>query len=139
MILYDKVNSCKTRKIFQFTKKYEKIIDDYQSSSYKFNLAVNPRKKDEAFCAFSKQYFKASIELYNFCNEYSNINSVIDELSLPLLYFTRHSIELIMKAFILKYVQNGFNKIIECKHSLSELIECCKGKVGNVFFDEMKK
>ena len=26
MILYDKVNSCKTRKIFQFTKKYEKRI-----------------------------------------------------------------------------------------------------------------
>lgn len=139
MILYDKVNSCNTSKIFNFEKKYVTINDDYDTSKYKFDFVVNKNKKWDSFFIFSKQYFKASIELYNFCCEYSNINSVIDELSIPLLYFTRHSIELIMKAFIIKNVQNGLNKIIECKHSLLQLIECYKGKVDNELFEEMKK
>lgn len=139
MVLYDKVNSCETDKIFKFTKQYENIMDDYESSNYKFNLSVCLKKRDEDFCTFSKQYFKAAIELYIFCNKFRNINSVIDELSLPLLYFTRHSIELVLKAFIIKYVRNGFNKIIQCKHSLLELIECCKDIIDNEFYDEARK
>lgn len=139
MILYDNVNFCKTSEIFKFDKQYEEITDDYQLSKYKLNLVVNPTKKDAAFYEFSKQYFKAVVELYSFCNNFSHIDSVIDELALPLLYFSRHSIELILKAFILKNVQNGFNKIIQCKHSLSELIESCKEKIDSDFFEEAKE
>lgn len=140
MISVNEVDEYKSDEVFKFNKKYNAFDDDLLICNYKVYIDdKNKIKRDKKFFDFSLQYFNAFVHLYCFCNEYRNKNSVVDNLGFTMLYFGRHSLELIVKAIVIKNVKGGLAKCIKCKHSLELLFSYLNGQFSEEIFNEMKQ
>lgn len=107
-----------------FEVKYEDINDfngsisneinfDYPhlSSIYEFLLkGNNPKPRttfDNEYKLLSLDFFRASVNILHYVDNYKSYGEVIDNCSLPMLFTIRHAIELILKAAILKQNKNA--------------------------------
>ncbi|SKC35649.1 Uncharacterised protein [Acholeplasma oculi] len=112
-----------SKKIHQFYKDGKLInIFSYQNEDKKFKLM----KSDPEFNykEMAKAYHQASCQVYRFICDEQWANSLIDGLSLVLLYCMRHALELLLKSMILKENENKKNIcspiFSRIKHNLQE-------------------
>lgn len=80
---------------------------------------------EEAVYIYSTQYMNAACNISNFLAKNSNNHNYTDRITIPMLFFARHALELILKTIILKnYNKKESQHIInEHKHSLSKLAD----------------
>ena len=77
---------------------------------------------NEALYNYSMQYFNAAYLIFDMIAKKQVRHDVTDQCTIGMLFFLRHSVELMLKAII--YKQKGSNAIIvfnDCKHELSKL------------------
>lgn len=107
----------------------DKISGDHESTT-RVDVATNEKLKfnfhystvDEALYNYSKQYFNAAVLIIKMIAEKSGRNDVTDQCPIGMLYFLRHSVELMLKALIYKQNKSQAPEIFSnCKHALTLL------------------
>lgn len=115
-------------------------VDDFPELSdiYDFLIknatAKNRSNFDDEYKKMAYDYYQSSIHIFRYVLDHSRYNDVIDYCSLPMLYYVRHAIELILKAAIFKENNNKKNiqsTIQKHLHNISELFKMLKSKPEN--------
>jgi len=134
-----------------FGVKYEDINDysgpisneinfDYPHLSSIFEFIIEGKENksrttyDNEYKLLSLNFFRASVNIFLYVNNYQSYGEVIDNCSIPMLFTIRHAIELLLKAAILKQNKNAKStqKIFQKNdHDIKELYDVLTTKPEN--------
>ena len=91
-------------------------------SSPKFQFVFTFSSVDNALYEYSKQYYNAAKLIADMIVEQSRRQEVTDQCPIGMLYFLRHSVELMLKAIIFKQTKSRASQLFsDCKHELTKL------------------
>lgn len=115
-------------------------IDDFPKLSDKYEFLVSGTvaktrlEYDDEYKKMSYEYYHSSIHVLRYVLKHRDYNDVIDYCSLPMLYYMRHAIELLLKAAIFKENKNKKKTqslIQKHVHNISELFRLLTSKPDN--------